>query len=60
MTDAIDTWWRKMVRTRCLFIGRHWAGKNLNSLPEFHGKMHQERVSDPAAFKRVQFMKYFN
>ncbi len=39
---------------------KHWMEKHhFNSLSDFQGKMSQERTSDPAAFERVQFMKYF-
>lgn len=38
-----------------------WMKKhNFGSLSDFRGKMSQDRASDPAAFERVQFMKYFN
>ncbi len=37
-----------------------WMEKHrFNRLADFCGKMSQERTSDPAAFERVQFMKYF-
>ena len=34
-------------------------GKGFNSLSDFRGKMSQAKSSDPAAYERVQFMKYF-
>ena len=33
--------------------------KGFNSLSDFRGKMSQAKSSDPAAYERVQFMKYF-
>ncbi|RLD83099.1 MAG: diguanylate cyclase, partial [Bacteroidetes bacterium] len=33
--------------------------KGFTSLDEFRGKMSQAESSNPAAFERVQFMKYF-
>jgi dihydroorotate dehydrogenase (fumarate) len=44
MNDTLTTWMKK---------------HNFDSLSDFQGKMSQERTSDPAAFERVQFMKYF-
>jgi dihydroorotate dehydrogenase (fumarate) len=38
-----------------------WMEKHgYNSLADFRGKMSQEKASNPAAYERVQFMKYFN
>lgn len=34
-------------------------GKGFNNLSDFRGKMSQAKSSDPAAYERVQFMKYF-
>jgi dihydroorotate dehydrogenase (fumarate) len=37
-----------------------WMGqKNFNKLDDFRGKMSQAKSSNPAAYERVQFMKYF-
>lgn len=37
-----------------------WMGeKGYGSLADFRGKMSQAKSSDPAAYERVQFMKYF-
>ena len=37
-----------------------WMGqKNYNNLADFRGKMSQAKSSNPAAYERVQFMKYF-
>jgi dihydroorotate dehydrogenase (fumarate) len=37
-----------------------WMEKHkFNKLSDFRGKMSQDRSSDPAAYERVQFMKYF-
>ena len=33
--------------------------KGFNSLNDFRGKMSQAKSSNPAAYERVQFMKYF-
>jgi len=33
--------------------------KGFNSLSDFRGKMSQAKSSNPAAFERMQFMKYF-
>jgi dihydroorotate dehydrogenase (fumarate) len=33
--------------------------KGYNSLSEFRGKMSQAKSINPAAYERVQFMKYF-
>jgi dihydroorotate dehydrogenase (fumarate) len=33
--------------------------KSYSSLPDFRGKMSQAKSSNPAAYERVQFMKYF-
>ena len=33
---------------------------DFSSVSDFRGKMSQEQASDPAAFERVQFMKYFS
>jgi dihydroorotate dehydrogenase (fumarate) len=34
-------------------------GKGYGSLSDFRGKMSQAKSSNPAAYERVQFMKYF-
>ena len=34
--------------------------RHFNSLSDFRGKMSQAKASDPAAYERVQFMKYFS
>jgi dihydroorotate dehydrogenase (fumarate) len=44
MTDTLTEWMKK---------------HDFNRLSDFRGKMSQDRSSDPAAFERVQFMKYF-
>jgi dihydroorotate dehydrogenase (fumarate) len=33
--------------------------KGFNSLSDFRGKMSQAKSSNPAAYERVQFMRYF-
>jgi dihydroorotate dehydrogenase (fumarate) len=35
------------------------ANKGFNSLSDFRGKMSQAKSSNPAAYERVQFMRYF-
>jgi len=34
-------------------------GKGYGSLSDFKGKMSQAKSSNPAAYERMQFMKYF-
>jgi dihydroorotate dehydrogenase (fumarate) len=34
--------------------------KNFSSIDQFRGKMSQEKLKNPAAFERVQFMKYIS
>lgn len=37
-----------------------WMGKNgFNTLADFRGKLSQAKSSNPAAYERVQFMRYF-
>jgi dihydroorotate dehydrogenase (fumarate) len=37
-----------------------WMAKQgFNSLSDFRGKMSQAKSSNPAAYERIQFMKYF-
>ena len=45
----------EMKSTLTQWMEKHKFGK----LSDFQGKMSQDRSSDPAAFERVQFMKYF-
>ena len=47
---------RAMNETLVNWMKRH----DFSSLADFQGRMSQEKSSDPAAFERVQFMKYFN
>ena len=44
MTKEIEVWMKE---------------KKFNSIDEFRGKMSQDNSKDPAAYERVQFMKYF-
>ena len=38
-----------------------WMQKNnYKNINQFRGSMSQSKVKDPAAFERVQFMKYFS
>lgn len=46
---------REMNNTLANWMQKH----DFSRLSDFQGKMSQERASDPAAFERVQFMKYF-
>lgn len=40
---------------------KQWmADHDYTCLSDFHGKMSQEAASNPAAYERVQFMKYFS
>ena len=45
MNDTVKTW-----------MARH----DFSRISDFQGKMSQEKTEDPAAFERVQFMKYFS
>lgn len=45
MNDALAAWMKK---------------HDFKSLADFRGKMSQEQAGNPAAFERMQFMKYFN
>ena len=46
--------------TEMLKTLEEWMGKKgYNRLADFRGKMSQTRNSNPAAYERVQFMKYF-
>lgn len=39
---------------------KSWMDKhNFSSIDQFRGKMSQSKSDNPAAFERVQFMKYF-
>ncbi|HJN06471.1 MAG TPA: diguanylate cyclase, partial [Bacteroidales bacterium] len=45
MVNAINDWMDK---------------KNFNSIEEFRGKMSIKQSNNPAAYERVQFMKYYS
>jgi dihydroorotate dehydrogenase (fumarate) len=47
---------REMNETLADWMTKH----GFASISDFRGKMSQESASDPAAFERVQFMKYFS
>ena len=47
---------RDMHETLSTWMKKH----DYTSLSDFRGKMSQEQASDPAAYERVQFMKYFS
>ena len=39
---------------------KEWMQKHgFNSLDDFRGRMSQEKASNPAAYERAQFMRYF-
>lgn len=46
---------RKMITELTTWMKKH----NFSSVEQFRGKMSQSESTDPAAFERVQFMKYF-
>lgn len=47
------------IKTILSEIG-HWMGKKgFSSINDFKGKMSQNNSSNPAAYERIQFMKYF-
>ena len=46
---------RVMNETLTAWMKKH----DFSRLADFQGRMSQEKSSDPAAFERVQFMKYF-
>jgi dihydroorotate dehydrogenase (fumarate) len=45
----------KMKETLTAWMEKH----RFSNLADFRGKMSQEQTTDPAAYERVQFMKYF-
>ena len=45
----------KMLKT----LENWMAGKGYNNLSDFRGKMSQAKSSNPAAYERAQFMRYF-
>jgi len=47
---------REMHETLNAWMKTH----HFNSLSDFRGKMSQDKASNPAAYERVQFMKYFS
>jgi len=47
------------LREMLTFVEQWMAAKGYSCLDDFRGKMSQEKSSDPAAYERVQFMKYF-
>jgi dihydroorotate dehydrogenase (fumarate) len=42
------------------FIENWMTKKGYNYIDQFRGKLSQEGIKDPAAFERIQFMKYFS
>lgn len=47
------------IKTMLSILEEWMAKKGFNSLDDFRGKMSQAKSSNPAAFERVQFMRYF-
>jgi dihydroorotate dehydrogenase (fumarate) len=47
------------IKTMLDTLEEWMAGKGFNRLSDFRGKMSQARSSNPAAYERVQFMRYF-
>ena len=48
------------IITTMLYTLRDWMERNsFNTIEDFRGKMSQEKSEDPAAYERIQFMKYF-
>ena len=46
--------------TTMLYALRDWMERhNFATIDDFRGKMSQEKSEDPAAYERIQFMKYF-
>jgi dihydroorotate dehydrogenase (fumarate) len=46
---------QEMLKT----VEQWMAKQGFNSLSDFRGKMSQAKSSNPAAYERIQFMKYF-
>lgn len=49
----------KVIGEMLTFIESWMISKKFKSLDEFKGRLGQELTTNPAAFERVQFMKYF-
>ena len=47
------------IKTMLSILEEWMAKKGFNSLDDFRGKMSQAKSSNPAAYERVQFMRYF-
>jgi dihydroorotate dehydrogenase (fumarate) len=47
------------IKTMLDTLEEWMAGKGFNRLSDFRGKMSQAKSSNPAAYERVQFMRYF-
>ena len=47
------------IKTMLSILEEWMTKKGFNSLSDFRGKMSQARSSNPAAYERVQFMRYF-
>jgi dihydroorotate dehydrogenase (fumarate) len=50
----------KQINAMLSYIENWMNKKGYNYLSQFKGKVSQEGISDPAAFERMQFMKYFS
>jgi dihydroorotate dehydrogenase (fumarate) len=47
------------IKTMLSILEEWMTRKGFNSLSDFRGKMSQAKSSNPAAYERVQFMRYF-
>jgi dihydroorotate dehydrogenase (fumarate) len=47
------------IKTMLSILEKWMTRKGFNSLSDFRGKMSQAKSSNPAAYERVQFMRYF-
>jgi dihydroorotate dehydrogenase (fumarate) len=49
----------QQIRVMLEDIKSWMSSKNFQSIPEFRGKLSQQNIDNPAAYERIQFMKYF-
>jgi dihydroorotate dehydrogenase (fumarate) len=47
------------IKTMLSTLDEWMTRKGFNSLSDFRGKLSQAKSSNPAAYERVQFMRYF-
>ncbi len=50
----------EQINVMLSYIEKWMEKKGYNYLSQFKGKVSQESIKDPAAFERMQFMKYFS